>query len=377
MARSSRWRDAAAQAQSQPASPAPDAPAHPMPPVNAPVAGPPMPPFAPPVPVAGPSPRINPFAPPAPPAPPAAPVAAVASASELPEPPAPSAPSATPSPPPTSSAPTAGSPVEADVAELRATLQQLQTTVSALVERSHEPSVPTGTPGTDQASRILVMANRAAESTLEEARAEAAEILAAAQAHSVEIISAARELADQELAAERVRVAAATSEWTERRAQISAHLRDLDAALNGYRDGLGETATAIREAAVRLEAERAEPPVIDELPAPDPAAFVSAHLAPNPDAVVDLTDAPEPGAVADTSGDSADSSDSADSTDELAASPRTSLFGGAVATGVPGGPLAAEAPADAAVAPPEPPVADDAPVEEPPSRNLRPGLFGR
>ena len=236
---------------------------------------------------------------------------------------------------------------------MRATLQQLQTTVSALVERSHEPSVPTGTPGTDQASRILVMANRAAESTLEEARAEAAEILAAAQAHSVEIISAARELADQELAAERVRVAAATSEWTERRAQISAHLRDLDAALNGYRDGLGETATAIREAAVRLEAERAEPPVID------------------------VTDAPEPGAVADTSGDSADSSDSADSTDELAASPRTSLFGGAVATGVPGGPLAAEAPADAAVAPPEPPVADDAPVEEPPSRNLRPGLFGR
>ena len=175
MARSSRWRDAAAQAQSQPASPAPDAPAHPMPPVNAPVAGPPMPPFAPPVPVAGPSPRINPFAPPAPPAPPAAPVAAVASASELPEPPAPSAPSApsaTPSPPPTSSAPTAGSPVEADVAELRATLQQLQTTVSALVERSHEPSVPTGTPATDQASRIIVMANRAAESTLEEARAE-------------------------------------------------------------------------------------------------------------------------------------------------------------------------------------------------------------
>lgn len=206
----------------------PDAPAHPMPPVNAPVAGPPMPPFAPPVPVAGPNPRINPFAPPAPPA---APVAAVASASELPEPPAPSAPSApsaSPSPPPTSSAPTAGSPVEADVAELRATLQQLQTTVSALVERSHEPSVPTGTPGTDQASRILVMANRAAESTLEEARAEAAEILAAAQARSVEIISAAWSSCDQELAAERVRVAAATAGGQRRRrAQISAHLRDL------------------------------------------------------------------------------------------------------------------------------------------------------
>lgn len=370
MARSSRWKDASSQA--QPAAPVPDATAHPMPPAAqvpapaAPVGATPAPPFAPPAPpapVAAAKPVVNPFAPPAPPDP------------VVTEQPAPAvSSSAAPDPavlqPPVAGS-TAVSPVEGDVAELRSTLHQLQATVATLVERAQEPTVPLGTSDTDQASRIIVMANRAAESTLEEARAEAAEILAAAQAHSVEIISTARELADQELAAERVRVAAATEAWTARRAEISVHLRDLESALTGYRDGLGETADAIREAAARLEDERADPPVIDELPAPDPAAFVTNQLPPESETVIDLTESSSP---------------PSDLTDELAGSPRTSLFGGAASDEPAGAGPAPEA-TDAAPSEPElePVPADAAPIDaptdavptEPPARNLRPGLFGR
>src|SRR3954451_15070013 len=98
MAKSSRWKDAAAQAQAQAAAvPAAEQPDHPMPVVDAAQVADPAPPPPPDAP--GPA-RVNPFA------------------------------------------PRTASTVEGDVAELRATLLELQSTVATLVARTPAPEAP-------------------------------------------------------------------------------------------------------------------------------------------------------------------------------------------------------------------------------------------
>lgn len=273
-------------------------------------------------------------------------------------PPMPGAPIA-PSVAPQAAAQYAAPQANGEVAELRSTLADLQATVASLVERTVSAPVPGATPETDQASRIIVMANRAAESTIEDARGEAEGIVAAAKAQSFEIIRMARELANQELAAERERVAQATQAWLVRRHEVAGELRGLEQTLLGYRSGLDVTSESLRAAVATLESDATALPVIDALPAPDPSAFVSSDFPAEP--VIDLTTPAEAGTEAPTEPAAETAFDDAQ---------RTNLFGG---------PL----PPEAAPAPPAWPAPDvvDAvevvEVDETPSPNLRPGLFGR
>lgn len=358
MARSSRWKDASASAQgSVPPPGTPVAPAQPQAP--APSMQMPAPPA--PAPYGAPQPPAQPY--PAPTAPFAPQVGAAAN---------PGAPSAS------------SNPVEGEVAELKSTLADLAATVASLVERTQAgpaSAAPAagGTNDTDQVSRIIVMANRTAETTIEDARAEAATIVAGAKTQSFEIIRMARELANQELAAERDRVARSTEAWIAKRAEVTEQLRALETTFHGYQSSLGGVGESIRSAVVQLESDDSALPVIDELPAPDPSAFIGTEL---PDAttsddaavvagdessdeVIDLTE----GAVADT--------DAAEATDAAGAEPgvepsapatpgRTSLFGGSPT--LPGGTQGA---------PPAWPAPEAADAAEEPGSNLRPGLFGR
>lgn len=382
MARSSRWKDAA----------------NPVPPPSAPVP-PGAPGYAPPAPPA------PPVAAPAQPVPQPAQVAQPVAAAPQPAPAPPLAPPAAPVPAPAVGAP---SPVEGEVAQLKTMFADLQAVVASLVERSTAPAPAPSAGGegdadTDRVSRIIVMANRTAESTLEDARNEAAGILAGAKTQSYEIIRMARELADRELAAERARVARSTEEWLTRRAELTDRLESLESALVGYQEGLEAVGASVREAIADLARDEVPAPP-EDLPAPDPASFIASEL-PGPDAdetgaetdgasaadsVVD--DAAEPEGAVDGAVDAAGSAESgdvaaADGSDVVdltapapaapvpaapsapsapgAGAPRTSLFGGGPVSG------AAAPVAPAAFDPSsEPEDGEDDGV-------LRPGFFGR
>lgn len=176
---------------------------------------------------------------------------------------------------------------EADVAELRAAVGDLQALVASLLERPAEtasvatpaaaPVVgasPSSIEASDTAARIIVAANEAAEAAVMTARAEADQIIAAAKVKSFEIVGVARDLADSELTAERNRVAAATEAWNGSRETLAARLESLDASLSAYRNELAATAGAVADAIAKLG---------DAAPAGPSAAFaVGATRQPSP-----------------------------------------------------------------------------------------------
>ncbi|HOT79346.1 MAG TPA: hypothetical protein PKY13_05135 [Microthrixaceae bacterium] len=159
----------------------------------------------------------------------------------------------------------APSSAEADVAELRAAVGDLQALVATLLERP-AAAAPVATPAaapvvgasrssieaSDTAARIIVAANEAAEAAVMTARAEADQIIAAAKVKSFEIVGVARDLADSELTAERNRVATATEVWNGSRASLAAQLASLDASLSAYRTELAATAGAVADAIAQL-----------------------------------------------------------------------------------------------------------------------------
>ncbi|MFN8053643.1 MAG: hypothetical protein U0Q22_19570 [Acidimicrobiales bacterium] len=380
MARSSRWKDSSSSRPKPPAAPT-DAPEQPsgsggLPPFLEPTgqdagasaamsgATPPATP-----PAAG----RNPFAP-STPAAPAAPAAAAAAPAAAGAPPLPVAPTAAPAAAATSGAAPA---VADDVAALKSSLADLQATVQALVQRSAQPqhvaAVAGSTDETETVSRIIVMANRTAEATIEEARGEAATIVAGAKAQSLEIIRLARELADRELAAERDRVKKASDAWFAKRAEITGRLKALEGAFAGYQTGLGDVEASIKSAVAELEADESTLPVIEELPAPDPSGFVGAELptqvpgadeadapaAADGEQVIDLTES----ATADAAADVPAGATATGGPDD---GPRTSLFGGTPSLPADVAEAATSPDADASEAEAEP----EAPV-------MRPGLFGR
>ncbi|MFN8053644.1 MAG: hypothetical protein U0Q22_19575 [Acidimicrobiales bacterium] len=140
-----------------------------------------------------------------------------------------------------------------EVAALKASLVELQTMVATLVDRSAGASAEERE--SDTASRIILAANRAAESAVETARAEAETLIAEAKTQSLEIISAARELADRELTAERQRLATAADEWVARRTELLERLATVDASLAGYRTGLADATSTVHDAIGELAAE--------------------------------------------------------------------------------------------------------------------------
>ncbi|MBX7069832.1 MAG: hypothetical protein K1X38_10640 [Microthrixaceae bacterium] len=143
--------------------------------------------------------------------------------------------------------------VTAEVADLRTAIGDLESLVAVLSQR-HESDRSIGpVDAADmaeaiEASRIITAANRIADATVAESRAEADELLVAARAKSFEVVGVARELAEAELVAERDRVAAATESWNAHRSEIRRHLASLAVSLDQFRTELAATGAAIEAA---------------------------------------------------------------------------------------------------------------------------------
>lgn len=153
-----------------------------------------------------------------------------------------------------------------EVAELRTAVTDLQSMVASLVARTDQPAA---TDDSDAASRIIVAANHAAELTLDAARAEADEVLATAKAKSFEIIEVARDLAEQELAAERERVASGAAAWDVTRSEVTDRLRSLEVSLAAYRSDLDAAVAAVAAAVLSLSTVEVAPAEVAVEAAPE------------------------------------------------------------------------------------------------------------
>jgi cell division septum initiation protein DivIVA len=154
---------------------------------------------------------------------------------------------APPAPPADPGVPAVAHSPEDEVAELRSAVGDLQALVASLVERA-APAGGDTHDASGTASRIIVAANEAAELAIASARAEADEMLTTAKAKSFEIIGVARELADNELEAERRRVASASEQWSLQRSQITERLVALESSLAAYRADLAAASETIQAA---------------------------------------------------------------------------------------------------------------------------------
>jgi len=198
---------------------------------------------------------------------------------------------------------------DAEVAELRSILVNLQTTVATLVDRSGTVTSDAGTGSAEaegeQVSRIIRMANLTAEAAIADARAEAAAIVEAASRESAEVVRAARELAAEELAAERTRLASAVSAWVSKRTELIDQLDSLGTVFSDYSAGLGEVGATITSAVGQLESDAADDRGSDQRAAgtaapepPNPSAPPLGHQAHSRVTVIDLTDSTSPDQVA-------------------------------------------------------------------------------
>jgi hypothetical protein len=124
----------------------------------------------------------------------------------------------TPPPPPPFMEPT---PPEGLISALDDRLQQLQATVTALVERTAgSAAAPAEDTDVMTASRTLKMAEQTADAMIAEARDEAAKVLAGAREQHESMVAAARKAADTEFAAQREAVTVETARWEARKREL-------------------------------------------------------------------------------------------------------------------------------------------------------------
>jgi hypothetical protein len=112
-------------------------------------------------------------------------------------------------------------------------LQQLQATVTALVERSAGTAVAPSAADSEvvAASRTLKMAEQTAEATVSEARDEAAKLLAGAREQHDATLAAAQQSAEAEFAAQRETVVSEQAVWDARKRELTDEFVKIEAQL--------------------------------------------------------------------------------------------------------------------------------------------------
>jgi vacuolar-type H+-ATPase subunit H len=193
----------------------------------------------------------------------------------------------TPPPPPPFAEST---PPDGLITSLDERLQQLQATVTALVERTSGSAAgpAPADPEMVAASRTLKMAEQTADATVTEARDEASKLLAGARDQHDAMLVAARQAAEAEFAAQREAVATEAAAWELKKRDLLEMFVKIEAQLTECDGRLAEAHRLVRNAIDQPHLA----PVSDVKPAgaaPEPAPVV----VPEPATAV----VPEPAAV--------------------------------------------------------------------------------
>jgi vacuolar-type H+-ATPase subunit H len=180
-------------------------------------------------------------------------------------------------------------------------LQQLQATVTALVERTSGSAgaVPAEDADVVAASRTLKMAEQTAQATITEAKDEATKLLAGAREQSDSMLVAARQAAEAEHATQRETMATETAAWEARKRELTDLFATIETQLTECDGRLADAHLLIRTALDHPAMVSTAEPTAAVAPAP-PVADPSSVTPPAVDAEPVPADVPDEPAAEET-----------------------------------------------------------------------------